>query len=380
MKNPLRLLAAACMIAAGAGLVTWIYAITLTSKNATERDFIEYWASEQQLTHGANPYDIVGMLRREQAAGMDDNTPKMTWSPPVAFVLALPLGYVSAKTGLILWLLLSLACTGASAWILWFLHGRPDSRYHLLVFAFPPTLGCLMAGQLSIFLLLGILLFFWLHKTRPWLAGAALVLCALKPHLFLLSVVVLLLWSARRRDFRVAGGFLAALALGSALTLRLDVHVWSQYSQMLRSTTMMDAFVPTVGVAFRFLVDRNARWLEFLPEAAGCLWAAWYFWSRRDRWSWTEHGPLLLLVSTLCTSYIWFTDETLAFPAILVGMFVAEKSLRAWILLGLITAASLIGVFWEIPLPSAFYVWTAPAWLVWYLYATRGNQSASAAI
>jgi len=47
--------------------------------------------------------------------------------------------------------------------------------------------------------------------------------------------------------------------------------------------------------------------------------------------------------------------------------------LRAWVLLGLIWAACMVGVIVPIELPSPFYVWTAPAWLLWYLYATSGE-------
>jgi len=363
------------MVAVGAGLITWIYAISLTSKNATERDFIEYWAAEQQLARGANPYDVGAILRLEQAAGMDGSSPKVSFSPPVALFFALPLGYVDAKTGLIAWLLLLLACVGATVWALWFLYRRPQSRFHLLAFAFPPTLSCLMAGQLGIFFFLAGVLFFWLHLTRPWLAGAALAVCALKPHLFLPCVVVLLLWSARRRDFRVVGGFVAALLLGSGLTLCLDRQVWTEYAQMMQSTRVLDVYMPTLSMSLRFLIDRSAKWLEFVPEAAGCAWAVWFYWSRRDRWMWTREGMLLLLVSALCTPYLWFSDEAMLFPAILAGIYASEKSPRAWILLGVITAASLIGVFWAIPLPSPFYLWTVPAWFAWYLYATRADQS-----
>ncbi len=368
------------MVAVGAGLVTWIYAISLTGKNATERDFIQYWAAEQQLAHGANPYDVQAILRLEQAAGLEGGSPKVSFSPPVALFFALPLGFVDAKTGLIAWLLLLLACVGITVWVLWFLHGRPQSRFHLLAFVFPPTLSCLMAGQLGIFFLVAVVLFLWLHTSQPWLAGAVLMVCALKPHLFLPCLVVLLLWSMRRRDFRVIGGFVAALLLSSALTLWLDRHVWAEYAQMMKSTRVLDVFMPTLSVTLRFLIDRNAKWLEFVPEAAVCAWAAWYYWSRRDRWEWKREGLFLLLVSALCTPYLWFSDEAMLFPAILAGIYRRENSLRAWIVLGIITAASLIGVFWEIPLPSVFYLWTVPAWFAWYLYATRDDQSARAAI
>lgn len=380
MKNPLRVFAAACIVAAGAALVAGVYAIGITSKNATERDYIQYWAAGQQLAHHANPYNVSAIFHLEQSAGMDDNVPKVSLSPPVALIFLLPLGYVGAKAGLICWLLLQLACAGLAAWVLWFLHGRPRSRYHLLIFGFPPSLSCLMAGQLGIFFLLEIVFFLYLHKSRPWLAGAALVLCTLKPHLFLPCIVVLLLWSVRRRDLRIPLGFLAALSLSCTLSLWIDPHAWTEYDQMMHSARILDIVLPTVGSLLRLLVDRNAHWIEFLPEVAGCAWAAWYYWSRRDRWSWTEHGLLLLPVSAICAPYLWFTDEAIFFPAILAAIYLTEKSPRAWILLGLIAAGSLIGVFWEIPLPSSFYMWTTPVWFAWYLYAMRGNQSASVAI
>ena len=51
---------------------------------------------------------------------------------------------------------------------------------------------CLQAGQISIVFLFGVVLFLLFYESRPWLAGAALVPCALKPHLFLPFAIVLL--------------------------------------------------------------------------------------------------------------------------------------------------------------------------------------------
>jgi hypothetical protein len=138
----------------------------------------------------------------------------------------------------------------------------------------------------------------------------------------------------------------------------------------------MDVFIPTVSVGLRFAVDRSARWIEFVPEACACAWAAWYYWTRRARWEWAREGLLVIAVGVVCAPYAWFTDEAVMFPAILAGIYAAEKSARAWVLLGLITAGCLVGVFREIQLPSAFYLWTAPAWLGWYVYATRSREGA----
>lgn len=377
MNQRLRMVAAGCIIAAGACLVTLIYAAALTDQNATERDYIQYWAAEQQLAHSANPYDVDAIYALERSRGMVEDFPKVTVSPPIAFALARPLGYVSAKTGLVLWLLLMLGCSALTMLLLWLLHGRPDSRWHVLVFGFPPTLSCLMAGQLGIFFLLEVTAFLYWRKSRPWLGGAALVLCAMKPHLFLPALVVLLIESAREKDFRALGGFVAALGLCCGLTLTMDRHIWAEYEQMLGTARLMDVFIPTLSVGLRFAVDRSARWIEFVPEACACAWAAWYYWTRRARWAWTREGLLVLMASVVCAPYAWFTDQAILFPAILAGIYATEKSVRAWVLLGLISAGCFVGVFRGTQLPSAFYLWTAPAWMAWYLWATRGKTASS---
>lgn len=374
-----RKVAAALITALGVCLVAGIYSLSIDTKSVTARDFIEYWAAEKQLADGANPYDVNAIFRMEKSLGMEGNDPKITLSPPVAFFFALPLAWLPAKPALIFSMLLQLAAAGICAWLLWILYGRRDTRLHLLVFAFPPTIASLMAGQLGVLFLLAFVLFLYFFKSRPWLAGAALLPCALKPHLFLACIVVLLLWSARRRDFRVIAGFVIALAASSALTLSLDHNIWQQYRQLMQSARIMDVFLPTVGVALRFLIDRQAKWIEFVPTALGCAWSAWFYFAHRDRWDWMNEGMLVLLVSVACSPYSWFSDQALLFPAVLAGMFAAESNRWDWILLGLIVAASAPGVVLGIQLPSPFYLWTAPAWLAWYLVATRRKSGAGVA-
>lgn len=375
-SSPMRTIAAGLIVAAGVCLVAGVYAIGIDNQNATRRDFIQYWAAERQLIRGANPYDVGAIYGMEKAIGMEGDTPKVSVSPPVALFYALPLGYLSAKWALIVWLLSQIGATGIAAWVLWLIVGKPDTRLHLFVFLFPPTLSCLMAGQLGIFFLLGVILFLYFHESHPWIAGAALLPCALKPHLFLPCIVVLLLWSMRRKELRVLAGFLIALAVSCGLTLTLDANVWTQYKQLIHSARLMEVFLPTVSVGMRFVIDRDQRWIEFLPVALACAWSAWFYWTKRERWEWMDEGLLVLLVSVVCSPYSWFSDQAVVFPAVLMGMLASGRSLPKWILLGVIVAAVLPGVLFAIDLPSPFYLWTAPAWLLWYLVATRKPHGA----
>ena len=61
------------------------------------------------------------------------------------------------------------------------------------------------------------------------LAGAALWLCMLKPHLFLPMGVVLVLWSRETRRLRVSLGLAASLVATTAAVMVLDRHVWEHY-------------------------------------------------------------------------------------------------------------------------------------------------------
>jgi hypothetical protein len=372
MKNiPWRAFAAASIIAAGLCYVVGIYVIGLSDKNAAERDFISYWAAGQQLAHGANPYDFGAVRSLELGAGRETGEALlMMRNPPVALFLAYPLGLVSAKTGLILWLVALLGGLSASIWILWLLKGRPDSRFHLAGYIFAPALACLMAGQFGIFLLLGVALFLYLHQSRPFLGGAALMLCALKPHLFLPFALVLVLWSLRRGAYGILAGCSAALAASLALSFCLDVHAWQQYSQMMRAGGAVNEAVPVLSVIFRNLICRHAVWLQFVPQGCACAWALGYFWTRRNRWSWMDHGLLVLLVGAMCTPFGWFFDESMVFPAVLAGVYRSVETRRSLLPLGLIAGVALVEVLASVQVTSPAYLWTTPAWLLWYLWAT----------
>jgi Glycosyltransferase family 87 len=371
LKKPVRVFAAAAIVAAGLCFVLALYILGLSDKNAAGRDFISYWATGQLLVHGRNPYDFQEVRSLELAEGRDPAEPLlMMRNPPVAFFVALPLGLVSPKTGLILWLFVLIGGLSLSILLIWILNGRPDNRYHLLGFLFAPALACFQAGQFGIFLLLGLVLFLYFHRTRPFLAGATLLLCSLKPHLFFPFCAVLLLWSVTRRNFRILAGFAAALLASCALSYALDRNAWAQYSYMMHAGGALDEVVPALSVYLRRLIDPHAVWLQFVPEASACLWAVWYFWTRRDRWNWLDHGLLVLLVTAVCTPFGWLTDESMQLPAVLTGVYCALNARRSLWPLAVIAGAALIELFCRVEIITPYYLWTTPAWLGWYLYAT----------
>ena len=371
VRSRIRIFAAGCIVAATAAAVIGILAVSVSDQKAAKCDFIEYWVAGFQLIHHANPYDVADDLKLERRSGLEGNKPRITFSPPLLLCPFLPLGLVSPKVGLILWLVILILCLLVSIWIIWVLNGRPDNGLHFCGYMFAPALACLMAGQLGIFLLLAIVLFLYFHEGHPLLAGVSLAPCVWKPHLFLPFFIVLFLWSARRKEWRILAGFLVVVLGSSLITLHLDPQVWYEYSRMMSQTGVLHGFVPTLSVTMRFLVDPGSIWLQFVPELGACLWAVWYFWTRRTRWIWMDQGMLLLLVSAVCTPYAWFTDEAMLLPAVMTGIYRATNSHRSLLPILLAGTVALIEIISIGNMASKYYLWTAPCWLAWYLYATH---------
>jgi len=371
-KRPVwRVFAAACIVAAGFGAVITLYAATLTNKNASERDFISYWAAGRQLVQSVNPYDFGAIHRLEVAAGrLESEKTLMMRNLPLAIPYSWPLGFFEPKTALILWLIVLLCGMALSVWLIWILQGRPNNRLHLFGLLFPPAIACLPTGQIGIFLLLGVALFLLFHKSRPAIAGAALLFCALKPHLFVPFGLVLIAWCITRRTYRILAGFLAAFVLDCGLIYLLDPGAWSQYSSMMDAGGALGEKIPELSAYFRFFISERAVWLQFLPQAIAVIWALWYFWKNRARWSWTDQGLIVLLVSAMCTPFGWLTDEAVLLPAVLLGLYRASEAHRSILPIAVLAGTALIEVQAKVQLTSPYYLWTTPAWLAWYLYAT----------
>jgi hypothetical protein len=84
-----------------------------------------------------------------------------------------------------------------------------------------------------------------------------------------------------------------------------------------------------------------------------------------------KHGSLLMLVSLVTAPYSWIYDAGVAIPALLQGAY-ATRSRIMLAVLALLSALVEIALLGDAVKPSAIYLWTlwtAPAWLVWYLLA-----------
>jgi hypothetical protein len=360
------------------GLLAFIAVLSLVlgllapSTQAGKRDFIFYWKASQLLTHGADPY-------REQAAfnvpALEGHSEPVVilYNAPNALSFLLPLGFMNERAANIFWIFLVVTSVVVSTRLIRALNPQSyDSGLHVAAYAFAPVLLCIGAGQMSCFLLLGMVLFLLLYRQQPFWAGVALSLCMVKPHVLVPFGIALALWIIRERKYSVLYGFSSGCIVSSIVPLLFRHSIWQDYFAMMLTYHLERQFWPTLSMLFRLAVHPSSVWLQSVPVLLGGSWAIWYYLKHRQGWRWdNEHGYLLCLVSLLVAPRAWVTDEVLALPALMFLLY-SEKltGLSLWLLIVSLLVA-MIEMFAAVPITSAGYIWTTTAWLACYLLATR---------
>jgi hypothetical protein len=142
-------------------------------------------------------------------------------------------------------------------------------------------------------------------------------LTLIKPHLFYLVWLAVVLHSVRERQWKLLAWAIAFVAASSGVALLLDSHVFTQYFDLIRNP-YMEAYPSGVTAGIRRLLGGiGTFWIQLLPPIAGLAWFAAYWQRHRANWSWTERLPLLLTISVVTSAYGWLFDQpVLALPVI----------------------------------------------------------------
>jgi Glycosyltransferase family 87 len=355
----LPLLGAAALLLASLGVLS-----AVLYRNAANRDFISYWSSARLLLAHKNPYARKQILAMENAAGGKYREALVMRNPPWALFAVAPLGLFSPQVSACLWLvtlivlaLLAIKCLRLGT--------RPPP---LVVWLFAPILGCAMAGQMSILLLAGIAFFFKYHQERPWLSGVALLMPALKPHLFLLLWPVILIECARRRNWKLLAAFGVGLTAAAVFPLLFDAHIWTHYVAAMRAEHIEERYLPNLSFLLRWMTPGHPLWMQAVPSLLGLALCARYYWRRRRIWNWRVDGAALLLVSTMVSPYSWPFDQLLMIPAIMHVCSVRPG--RRWApWLAVVNGVAVLLLLMTVPLSSPAYAWSATACLIWYVWA-----------
>lgn len=283
-------------------------------------DFGAFWIGGKLFLERTNNLDAQNVAAREQQEGIVDTS--VIWYPPWMYPVFVPYALMPFRIGAVAWVMTQLALLLLAAVLLGNRLGMPLIQSVVLGMLFPPAIVCLGISQLAIMVLAGAVLF-WEADRRghPFLAGVALALCSIKPHLVsLLWILMMLTGSWRARLLRLVG-LTATIALLFAGTLAWYPDLLANYVDAIRhppQVPLTNYFAATLGMWLRMLSPwPESRLLQFVPwlVAVGLILLVglrsqgkWREATTYAQWEWA------LSLSILVLPYGWHYDQVVLLP------------------------------------------------------------------
>jgi hypothetical protein len=362
----------------------------LPSNSSALTDFVSFWATSRLLIDGGNPFSPVEVLELQRALGFNDANPLLIWHPPWTLSFLLPFGAMPFQFSQFCWLLMHVFFILLSAQKLSAIYchtGSDAYRPWIAAFTLIPTWMVLIIGQMSPVVLLGIVGFLvFERKNQLYLAGASTAIISVKPHLFYLFWIGLLLWICKQRHWRIAVGASVAGFMLAVIPLIIDPRIYFQFIEMYRfpgQSTPFDLPAPSLGSLLKLYIPHGNLPIQFLPPLVGSLWFMWHWQKHKESWNWPEQIPLMILVSLTCSAYAWTYDQVILLPAVIHGVFLVTRHSNSWYQSGpglFYIAAN--GCYFGGKMfvtTDSFYFWLAPLFLLIYLRANIFSRSSSPA-
>lgn len=345
----------------------------MAARELPVQDLAQYWAAAHLIRQ--NPYSEALVTSFERSFGYSMLvSPMVMRNPPSALLFVLPFRYMSYNSAFAVWALLSVLAVAGCAQVSSILCRDSDSHLTpvFLSFLFGPTVAMLMLGQITVLVLLGVTFFLiMVERKSDWLAGAALSLTCVKPHVVLLFLVVIAIWSMRSRRWAILASTVLSLAATSIIALFLNPHVFLDYFAFARQFSGETTPYPNVG-GMLYVAFGHREW-AFLPQLVGFGWLVLYWRNHRSHWDWKSNGMTVLLVSVASSYYSFPFDQVVMLPALMMAFANGNRHvfLGAFIAIDLGFALYILNIAGHFGYGYMFLWWTATGWLLTYFLAQK---------
>ena len=327
-------------------VILWIGAGVVSFTGTSDRgiagplkgaDFVQFYT----LGHLASSHRIAEMydaalFHQAQAELLPESAREIypPVYPPQAAVLFAPLAGLSYQRALFVWSVITIAIYALIVWSTWkaFADALPDGSFVIAAAAaFPPFWSLVLHGQVTVILLAA----FWagwlaLERHRPWLAGFAFGLLAIKPQFGIpLAVVVL----ASGEWTMMAGALTSVMAQAAIVWLMLGIDAFTAFAHnipaMIAVADLLEA-KPFMSHSLRALTRLTPNWIGLPLWGALAAIVLWY-----TVRAWKSQAPIrvrlgvVVLAATLVNPHVIIYDLTvLALPLIWIGSYMQEPARR----------------------------------------------------
>jgi Glycosyltransferase family 87 len=367
-----RILTITSFVFAGGAL---FFAAFLAASAFRVQDFGAYWAAAHLVRQ--DPYSLQVVGKFEEASGISAVGPTLVMrNPPWAIPFILPLGFFKYRVAFALWLVFSVVVVTGCTRAIWMRLEKSDSLAPVLLpIIFGPTVVLLMLGQWTVLVLLGITTFLiMVDRRRDWMAGSSLLLVMGKPHVVLLFLIVVILWTIQSKRWAILVSAVISLAASSMVVLALNAHIFGQF--LFRTQQVVDETVPHPNLGGILYIITHRHFMAIIPQIASVVWLGFYWVRRREMWDWASDGMLVLLCSVAFSYYSYPYDEILVLPALVVAFVKGNRKIFvfcfAFVNIGY--ALYVFQVAGRFGFSSLFLWWTSSAWLITFLIAGRSRS------
>jgi hypothetical protein len=337
-----------------------LFAAARVAASALARlDFQAFWVAARLFPQ--NPYSFELTAKY---LGVSEAMPIK--NPPWAILFVLPFALFRYQDAFALWAVMTVVVVTGCARAAWNLsNASPSLAPALLSLLFGPTIVLLMLGQVTVLVLLGIMLFLVMaEQRRDWLAGASLLLVSFKPHVALLFLIVVTLWTVQFKRWAIFLSCGLTLAASCIVSLAINPRIFSQFLE--RTRVVMDEKESYQNLGGMLYSASGHHIVALLPQLIGVIWLLFFWWRHKSDWEWKSHGMTVLVASCVCSYYSRPYDEVLAVPALVTAFSVGCRRifLTGFLVTNLGYALYLSNVAGHFGYGYMFLWWTASGWLL----------------